>query len=294
MTISPRILFLGTRDEILKKILELNLNLTYAIVVEDSFAHKFILHNSIPHSIIDKETKEEMFQLISNLDFDLAVSCGFPFIIPIDDIKKERQVFINFHPSILPKYIGLHPVNGVLLNNESYTGITCHYIDAGMDTGNIVYQHKVPLTSDIDADLLYQILFRIEGEVFEKAYEILKKHNFNWEGIKQKGEPSVYFRKKNQRIISFSQMAINDILRIIRAFSNPRLGALGIKQEKSIKILSGSEIVNPLLVEKYSDSKPGTILFKYSQSMLIKALDGIIRINSYHTDDSFTEGEVLN
>ncbi|MBW2618917.1 MAG: hypothetical protein JRC92_08590, partial [Deltaproteobacteria bacterium] len=65
----------------------------------------------------------------------------------------HRQIYtastfggINIHPSLLPRHRGPSPTYWVLKNKEPETGLTCHYIDDGIDTGEIISQVSIPVT----------------------------------------------------------------------------------------------------------------------------------------------------
>jgi phosphoribosylglycinamide formyltransferase-1 len=52
---------------------------------------------------------------------------------------------INIHPSLLPKYKGLNAIKQCIDNNDNELGVTIHYVDAGMDTGEIIEQEKITI-----------------------------------------------------------------------------------------------------------------------------------------------------
>lgn len=288
-----KIIFVGSRREVLKKIIDLDLKLVDSFVIEKSFAEKLLKENKIPYKLINKNNKDNIFTKIKEIDFDILVSNGCPFIIPVREIKKENQLFINIHPSLLPFYKGRHPINGVLLNNEKFTGVTCHFMDDNIDAGDIVFQKKIDLSDDIDIDLLYQICFNIEAMVFEKSYNILKNKDIKYIGKKQDIINSYYSRKKDDRKIYFSKMSTQKIYNIIRAFSTDKLGAIAFKENKDIIFFESEMIKNSYLLERYSKCKPGEILMIYCNKILIKTIDGIIKIKKYKALPDLEEGLIL-
>lgn len=58
--------------------------------------------------------KEDLLKIITESDFDILVSNGCPYILPVTKIKKQHQIFINLHPSLLPDLKGPHPINGAI------------------------------------------------------------------------------------------------------------------------------------------------------------------------------------
>ena len=86
--------------------------------------------------------------------------------MPIN-IHFDKEVFqlfeypINFHGSLLPKYRGRTPHVWAIINNETETGISAHFIEEGCDEGDIVYQERIMIENDYTgADLLN--IFQIE------------------------------------------------------------------------------------------------------------------------------------
>jgi len=90
---------------------------------------------------------------------DLVVSANFSQIIRPRFLTLSRWGAINFHPSLLPKYRGPTPWYWVLKNGESVSGVTIHFIDDGIDTGEIIAQTEIPiLPRDSEASLITRSL----------------------------------------------------------------------------------------------------------------------------------------
>jgi folate-dependent phosphoribosylglycinamide formyltransferase PurN len=70
---------------------------------------------------------------------------------------------INLHPSTLPKYRGGHPLFWTAYHLETHAGVTVHYIDAGMDTGDILYQKTVPIRPGLREADLEELMIRRHG-----------------------------------------------------------------------------------------------------------------------------------
>ncbi len=65
---------------------------------------------------------------------------------------------VNLHTSLLPNYRGASPINRVLINGETQTGITTFFINENMDRGNIILQEKIELDNKITAANLHNIM----------------------------------------------------------------------------------------------------------------------------------------
>jgi methionyl-tRNA formyltransferase len=78
-----------------------------------------------------------------NINPDLLISAHFQKIINKDIIAIPQLGCLNLHPSLLPFYRGMAPQHWPIINGERKTGITVHFIDEGVDTGNIVLQKEI-------------------------------------------------------------------------------------------------------------------------------------------------------
>jgi len=104
----------------------------------------------------------------------------------------NKSTFINFHPGILPNYRGSLSTVWSMLNNEDYVGGTWHYIEKRVDTGNILSQHKIPVTPTSTA-------FSLNHKIFSKGISeignVLELVNGEDKGIKQEGKSRFYYNK---------------------------------------------------------------------------------------------------
>jgi phosphoribosylglycinamide formyltransferase-1 len=85
---------------------------------------------------------------------ELVVLAGFMRLVKAPLLRAFPRRIINVHPSLLPKYPGLEAWKQALAAGETWTGCTVHYVDEGMDTGEIIAQRQVPiLPGDTPASL---------------------------------------------------------------------------------------------------------------------------------------------
>jgi len=73
---------------------------------------------------------------------------------------------VNLHPSLLPKFPGLEAWKQALAAGETVTGCTVHYVDAGVDSGEIIAQQSVPILPNDTAVTLHQRIQLAERELF--------------------------------------------------------------------------------------------------------------------------------
>jgi methionyl-tRNA formyltransferase len=85
----------------------------------------------------------EFVQAMRELEPDLFIAVGYMNLLKEDILSVPRILAANFHASLLPAYRGKHPVFWALRNGERWSGLTVHAMDAGLDTGDILYQVRV-------------------------------------------------------------------------------------------------------------------------------------------------------
>ena len=89
--------------------------------------------------------EDEIIALFEAYQVDLVVMAGWMRIVS----KKSCQAFqgrlINLHPSLLPKYKGLHAIEQAMKAGETETGATVHFVTEHLDSGAIIKQQEVPI-----------------------------------------------------------------------------------------------------------------------------------------------------
>jgi methionyl-tRNA formyltransferase len=93
----------------------------------------------------EKIRAPEMQATLEAIAPDCIVIIAYGQIIPARLLPIAQYGWINLHASLLPKYRGAAPINWAIVNGETVTGITTMRIDAGMDTGEMLLQHEMPI-----------------------------------------------------------------------------------------------------------------------------------------------------
>lgn len=101
---------------------------------------------------------------------DLIVLAGFMRILTEDFVKRYHGKLINIHPSLLPKYQGLHTHQRALEAKDKEHGATVHFVSAELDGGPAIIQGGVPILSDDDeASLAQRVQLDIEHQIYPLA-----------------------------------------------------------------------------------------------------------------------------
>lgn len=100
----------------------------------------------------------------------LIVSASNNFLFPVACVEKENITIINFHNALLPDYPGRNAPSWVIYQGERETGITWHYVTAGIDEGNIILQKRCAIGPEDKAYELTERLMDLACEGFEECF----------------------------------------------------------------------------------------------------------------------------
>jgi len=108
---------------------------------------------------------------VSEIDPDLIVSVGFMRILSPQFVKRFKV--INTHPALLPNFPGAHAVRDALAAGVSETGTTVHWVDEGVDTGEVISQVKVPIIPGDSEEVLHERI-----KIAERALIVETLHKY--------------------------------------------------------------------------------------------------------------------
>ena len=127
----------------------------------------------IPSHIIDnnnhatrEEFDAELIKTLAVYNIKLIVLAGFMRILSPTFINEYRGKILNIHPSLLPKYTGLHTHARALNANESEHGCSVHFVTADLDEGPLVLQAKVEVKSSDTPDVLAERVLEKEHIIY--------------------------------------------------------------------------------------------------------------------------------
>ena len=127
----------------------------------------------IPHVRVPHKDEEKMIELFKAWRVDLIVLAGYMRVI------KNPSAFpapiINVHPSLLPKYKGLHAVEQALDSRDDVTGCTVHYVNEELDGGEIIMQGEVAILPEDTIKSLTKAIQRKEYAILPLAIEHVKQ-----------------------------------------------------------------------------------------------------------------------
>ena len=125
----------------------------------------------IPHVRVPHKDEDKMIELFKVWRVDLIILAGYMRVI------KNPASFpcpiINVHPSLLPKYKGLHAVEQAMGSGDLVTGCTVHYVNEELDGGEIIMQGEVPILPNDDVESLTKAIQRKEYAILPAAIDSL-------------------------------------------------------------------------------------------------------------------------
>lgn len=166
---------------------------------------------------------EKVYHKIAALQPDLCVICHFERLIKEPILSVPKYGFINVHPSLLPSYRGMAPQHWPIINGETEAGITCHYVDEGTDTGDIIVQRIVPLTDDMYVSDLQRIWQKEYSTLVVEAIERIK--NVLPTKSQRHLEGSYYGKLKIEQCIINPNGSVREAYNLVRGVSLPYFGA---------------------------------------------------------------------
>ena len=129
----------------------------------------------VPHCYIKHKDEEQIIQLMQAWRVDLIVLAGYMQVISPEFVKAFPNRIINLHPSLLPKYKGLHAIEQALESGDKETGCTVHYVNDELDSGEVILQYEVPIEPDDTIETLTPRIQRKEYAILPEAIKQVKQ-----------------------------------------------------------------------------------------------------------------------
>lgn len=213
---------------------------------------------------------EQDQQLISSLNADIMVVVAYGLILPQSVLDMPRLGCINVHGSLLPRWRGAAPIQRAIWAGDEVTGITIMQMDAGLDTGDMLYTVACPILSSETSATLYNKLADAGPESLLFTLTQLSKQAIKPE--KQSDSTATYAEKlsKEEARLNWSLSAVQ-LERCIRAF-NPWPVSYFLIDEQPVKIWKAS------ILPHQSGYQPGTVISISRDGLQVATSDGVLNI----------------
>jgi len=181
------------------------------------------------------KTNEEFRGQLTALQPDAIIVVGYGRIIPQWMLDLPRLGNINLHASLLPKYRGAAPIQWAIANGETVTGNTTMRIDAGLDTGDILLQNEVGISTEDTAETLAPKLAAIGADLMVETLRGLASGEVHPRKQDDSRPSLAPILKKEDGLVDFSRSA-EEIFNRLRGFQ-PWPGAHTKFRGKNLQIL---------------------------------------------------------
>jgi len=244
---------------------------------------EFAIEKNIP--VLQPNKIREIEDELIKLKPDLFCVVAYGKILPQDILDIPKLGSINVHGSLLPKYRGAAPIQWAVINGDKTTGITTMYMDAGMDTGDMILKKEVEIGEDettgelwnrlstIGANLLVETVEQIEkgiapripqGEKFTMAPMLNKEMSkIDLDYVREKLIKLIHKKLKNDKKHSSYQLKQKIILDMVN---------LGYDRDMIMEILSSVSITDQDKLEREYEKLYEKLKRKYDGKELFRKI----------------------
>lgn len=131
-----------------------------------------------PKDFRDKaEFEHELLQQLEQVQAEWVVLAGYMRLVGPTLLEVWEGRMINLHPSLLPAFPGKDAIGQAWRAKVSETGVTVHFVDAGMDTGAVIAQERVPILADDTESTLAERIHSVEHRLLPEVLRTLTSSN---------------------------------------------------------------------------------------------------------------------
>lgn len=230
------------------------------------------LKHGIPVLQPVKIREQEAVEELKSYPADLFVVAAFGQLLSEEILSMPRFGCVNIHASLLPAYRGAAPIQWVILNGETRTGVTIQQMAKGLDTGDMLLKKTVEIDEKETGASLHDKLMQAGAELIVEVLPKIEKGELIPE--KQDESKASYFGRltKSMGLIDWNKDAVS-IERLIRGLNSWPSAYTGYKG-KTLKIWDGEVIPGK------AKEAPGTVTQVSKDSFTVAAGEGSIRVTS--------------
>ena len=246
-------------------------------LLEDGEVKRLSLARNLPLVELDSFKDEQAQELVA-LKPDLLVVVSFGLIIPRWFLDVPSVGAINVHPSLLPRYRGPSPMQWAIMNGDAETGLTIIKMNERMDAGDILYQERIPIGGEENAETLSSRLAARTGEILPDFITAIDKGGLP-RGVPQKDDEATYTPMivKEMGHISWARPA-SEIVRQVRALVTWPTAFTRL-DERLLKVFDAAER------RRTADVQPGTVLEAGPEGLLVGCSGGSVLLREVQLEN---------
>jgi len=181
---------------------------------------------------------------------DALVVAAYGLLLPRELLEAGRHGALNIHASLLPRWRGAAPIQRALLAGDAETGVSIMQMDAGLDTGPVLMQKRIPIAADEDAGALHDKLAVLGAEAIVAALDDIEAGRAR--AVPQPQDGVTYATKIDKRDTRLNwSLPARELERAVRSF-RPAPGAFALLDGEPVKIWRASVVD--------AGGAPGTVL----------------------------------
>lgn len=230
----------------------------------------------------DKVNDAAFLNVVSDLRPDLSLSISYDQILRRPIIEAAPLGFVNFHAGRLPFYRGRSVINWAIINGETDISLTAHYVDLGIDTGDIILQHSLPVAwTDTYGDVMEKAVSGFPDLMVE-AVRLIESGKVNAQP--QGDHAGTYFsgRGAGDEDLDWSDTSYN-LHNKIRAITRPGPGARSYLDQRPVVIWKAFYDTD---WPKYI-ATPGQVVGRcLGQGVVVKTGDSTILVQEAQVEDA--------
>ncbi len=305
-----RILFMGTPDfalESLKALYEAKYDIIGVVTNIDKPKGRGmkLIASPVKEYALEKNLKifqpqkvknnVEFIEEVKKLNPDLICVVAYGKILPEELLDIPKYGCVNVHGSLLPKYRGSAPIQWAVLNGDKKTGITTMFMNAGMDTGDMILKEEVQIGEDETTGELWDKLKIIGAQLLVKTVKSIEDGTVKRTPQPEEGTMAPMLSKDIAKI-NWEEQSAKQIKNLVRGV-NPIMGAYSYLNDKKIKFWKVQVLTEQELLDKFKELQEykghlkgiqaGTVLFSDDKNgLFIKANDDILQVLEIQGENS--------
>ena len=277
-----RIVFIGTVEfslVALEHLVEQSAEVVGVCTLREPMLHSdykdvgaFSTSKGIPTLYVDDINSTDTLNWIAEKSPDVIFCFGWSRLIKKNLLESAPLGVIGFHPAALPANRGRHPIIWALVLGLKKTASTFFFMDAGVDSGDILSQKELAITDEDDARSLYNKITTIALSQITEFLPQLAARSFQRK--RQDDRFANFWRKRSDEDGKIDwRMSAQTIHNLVRGLSDPYVGAHFLMDGQEVKVWKSAIVADSL-----GNIEPGKILKQTNEYILVKCGVGAISL----------------